>query len=58
MGIFSSYTVNSDFYEFVKEDGSGKVLMPFYSVILVDDDSGFISVKLTATRKTVGLVRQ
>lgn len=58
MDIFSTYTVNSDYYEFTKEDGSGKILMPFYSVILVNDNSGFISVKLAATRKTVGLVRQ
>lgn len=52
---FISYTTNDIYYEFVAENGT-KVLIPASNVILIDDDSGFISIKLTATRKVIGVV--
>lgn len=32
-------------------------LLPTNSTILVDDNSGFISIKNTASRKTIGLIK-
>lgn len=52
--IFSSYTKTSSFYEFVGE--GVKYIIPKNDVILIDDESGFLSVKLIASRKTIGLV--
>lgn len=33
-------------------------LLPTKSTILVDDNSGFISIKNVASRKTIGLIRK
>ena len=33
-------------------------LLPAKSTILVDDESGFISIKNTGSRKTIGLIRK
>ena len=54
--IYDFYRKNETFYEFVKGDITLKA--PVTSVILVDDESGLISIKLIATRKTIGLVKK
>ena len=33
-------------------------LLPTNSTILLDDESGFISIKNTASRKTIGLIKK
>lgn len=33
-------------------------ILPANSTILVDDESGFISIKNTGSRKTIGLIRK
>lgn len=53
--IFESYTKTDTYYEFVGEDGQ-KLLYPVSSIILTDDESGFIAVKNTASRQTIGLI--
>lgn len=52
---FISYTKTDTYYEFVGENGE-KYIIPSTSVVLVDDESGLISIKNTATRKTIGTV--
>lgn len=52
--IFSSYNRTDSYYEFVGDNG--KYIIPLSDVILIDDTSGFLSVKLVASRKTIGLV--
>ena len=52
---YVSYTKTDTYFEFVDEKGN-KTLMPATSVILVDDESGILSIKNTATRKTIGTV--
>lgn len=52
---YVSYTKTDTYFEFVDEKGN-KTLMPATSVILVDDESGLLSIKNTATRKTIGTV--
>ena len=51
--IFVSYTATDAYYEFIGVNGE-KVLMPTSAVIIVDDNSGMKSVKLIASRKTIG----
>ena len=52
--IYTGYTENDNYYEF---DGENiKEIMPKTAVILVDDESDLLSIKLTASRKTIGLV--
>jgi len=55
--IFVSYTKTDSYYEFTGENGE-KLLYPVSSIIMTDDESGFISVKNTASRQTVGLLRK
>ena len=55
--IFVSYTKTDSYYEFVGENGE-KQIYPVSSIILTDDESGFIAVKNTASRQTVGLLRK
>ena len=50
---YTSYTKTD--YEFTDSNGN-KTLMPATSVILVDDESGLLSIKSVATRKTLGTV--
>lgn len=50
---FTSYTKTDTYYEFVGENGE-KMIVPSVDVILIDDESGAISVKNTASRKTIG----
>ena len=54
--IFNSYTNNDSYYEFVGDEG--KMLIPSTDVVLVDDESGYISIKNTASRCTIGLLRK
>lgn len=50
---FISYTKTDTYYQFNGENGE-KYLIPSTDVILVDDESGAISVKNTASRCTIG----
>lgn len=50
---FVSYTETDAYYEFIGENGE-KYLIPSTDVILVDDESGAVSVKNTASRCTIG----
>ena len=53
--IFTSYTKTDSYYEFVGENGQ-KLIYPVNTIILTDDESGFIAVKNTASRQTIGLL--
>ena len=48
----------TDTYLELSTEGGEKLIMPLNSVILVDDNSDLISVKNTATRKTVCLAKK
>lgn len=51
---FTSYVKGEGYYEFI---GDGvEYLVPETDVILVDDESGLLTIKLLATRKVVGTV--
>lgn len=50
---FTSMTKTDTYYEFVGEKGE-KTLVPATDVVLVDDESGAITVKNTASRCTIG----
>lgn len=52
---FISYTKTDSYYEFTGENGE-KALIPSVDVILVDDESGAIAVKNTASRCTLGYI--
>lgn len=54
---FNTMTKTDTYYEFVGDNGL-KLIMPLGNVILVDDNSGLISIKLVSTRKTIGTVRK
>lgn len=50
--IYTGYTKTDSYYEFVG-DGE-KLIIPASEVILVDDNSGMITIKTKATRKAIG----
>lgn len=52
---FISYTKTDAYYEFVGENGE-KYIVPSTDVVLVDDTSSLLSIKNTASRKTIGTV--
>ena len=54
--IYTSYTKTDAYYEFVGDEG--KLIVPSTDVILVDDESGMLAIKNTASRCTVGLVKK
>lgn len=54
---YTGYTKEDNYYEFVDANGN-KTLMPVDKVIIVDDESGLLSIKLIATRKTIGYVHK
>ena len=54
--IYTGYTQTDSYYEFTGSEG--KLIMPATDVILVDDESGMISIKNTASRNTVGLLKK
>ena len=56
MDIATSYELKDGVYTFEFPDGTE--YYPECSVILVDDNSGLISVKSTATRRTIFAVRK
>ena len=56
MNIYNSYVEKDSCYEFIKDND--KVVMPKSAVILVDDESGMISVKGIVNRKTLFLVNK
>ncbi len=53
--IFSGYTKTDLYYEFTSANGE-KYIIPSADVALVDDGSGVLSIKNTASRCTVGIV--
>ena len=55
--IFTTYNQTDTYYEFVGADGQ-KFIYPVSSIILTDDESGFIAVKNTASRQTIGLIKK
>ena len=55
--IFTDYTKTDTYYEFVGENGQ-KLIYPVNTIILTDDESGFIAVKNTASRQTIGLLKK
>ena len=54
--IYTGYTKTDTYYEFVGSEG--KLIMPTTDVILVDDESGMLAIKNTASRCTVGLLKK
>lgn len=52
---FISYTATDTYYEFIGENGE-KYIIPATDVVLVDDESNLLSIKNTASRKTIGTV--
>lgn len=50
---FINYTKTDAYYEFIGENGE-KLIIPAVDVVLIDDESGAISVKNTASRCTLG----
>ena len=50
---FIAKTKGENYYEYIGENGE-KYFIPSADVILVDDGSGSVSVKNTATRQTIG----
>lgn len=52
-----NYQKTDAYYEFEFEAGV-KALYPVSAIVLVDDESGLISVKDVATNKTIFLVRK
>ena len=52
---FIYYTKTDAYYEFLGENGE-KYIIPSTNVVLVDDNSGAVSVKNTASRNTIGYI--
>lgn len=52
---FISYTKTDAYYEFVGENGE-KYIIPTVDVILIDDGSNLLSIKLVSSRKVIGTV--
>ena len=52
---FTSYIKSDTYYQFIGDDGLTFVA-PIDKVILVDDGSNLLSIKLIATRKVIGIV--
>lgn len=52
---FTSYTKTDSYYEFVGENGE-KYIIPSTDVVIVDDESGALSIKNTASRCTIGYI--
>lgn len=54
--IYSNINKTDTYVELT--EGENKLLMPTSAVILVEDSSNLVSIKNTASRKTVALVRE
>lgn len=57
MTYAKNYTDNGAYYTFTFENG-GEMYIPKSSVIFVNDESGCVSVKNIASRKTMFLIKQ
>ena len=56
MVYYNSYTLENDCYTFTSDEGV--TLMPAATTILVDDNSGVVSIKNIGSRKTIGLLKK
>lgn len=54
---FVSYTKSDTAYTFIGENGE-KMIVPVKDIILVDDNSGAIAVKNTASRCVLGYLNK
>lgn len=52
---FISYTKTDTYYEFIGENNE-KYIIPATDVVLVDDESNLLSIKLVNSRKVIGTV--
>ena len=52
---FNSYIKTDTYYEFNGDDGL-KFIAPVGSIVLVDDQSGLLSIKSVSSRCTIGIV--
>ena len=52
---FTEINKTETYVELTTEDGQ-KMIMPTSSFILIDDESGALSVKTTGSRRTIGIV--
>lgn len=50
---FINYTKTDAYYEFIGENGE-KLIIPAVDVVLIDDESGMVTIKLVSSRRTVG----
>lgn len=55
MVYFTSINKQESYVELTTNDGE-KHIIPTNSIIFVDDESGMVSIKNTASRCTVGLI--
>lgn len=55
--IYTNYTENENYYELTGENGE-VLLVPRANTIIVDDESGVLSIKGIASRQTIALVRK
>lgn len=55
MIIFTAITQDDAYVELTSEKGE-KYIAPTSSVIFVEDESNFVSIKNTGSRKTIGLI--
>lgn len=52
---FIDYEITDTYYKFIGENGIA-FLAPINSIILVNDESGFLTIKTVGSRKTIGTV--
>lgn len=52
---FNTYSKTDTYYEFLGDDGY-KMIIPTTDVVLIDDESGVLTIKNTATRCIIGYV--
>lgn len=57
MYIFTNFTKNDSYYEFTTDKGD-KQIFPLNAIIFIDDTDDYVSVKLTASRATAGLLKK
>ena len=55
--IYSNLNENENYYELAGDNGE-VLLMPRANTIIIDDNSGVLSIKGTASRQTTALVRK
>lgn len=52
---FNTYSKTDTYYEFLGDDGY-KMIIPTTDVVLINDESGVLTIKNTATRCIIGYV--